>query len=411
MSTATKGTTGTATKGATGTATKDATGTATLRLPDVTLPPEAEELRTEVREFIAEERAKGVIQPQSDPWLAGLDPDFSARLGSRGWLGMTWPRRYGGHELPSLHRFVVIEELLAAAAPVGLHWVTDRQSGPALLRYGTEEQRQRMLPGMAAGKTFFCIGMSEPDSGSDLASVRTTGTRDEGAGGWRLNGTKVWTSQAHRSHYMIVLCRTSPLADGGRHDGLSQLIVELPSPGLTISPIRLLDGEHHFNQVVFDDVLVPDSMVIGQIGQGWAQVTSELAYERSGPERFLSTLPLLLELIRVADPHDRRQACAIGQLVAQLWTLRRLSLRIAGALDRGDAPDVPAAVVKDLGTTLENEIIDVTRSVAPVEPSLSSDDPLARELGRAVLHSPGFTLRGGTNEILRGIIARGLGMR
>lgn len=386
-------------------------GAATLRLPDVGLPPEAEKLRAEVRVFLAEQRAAGVIQPASDPWLAGADPAFSALLGERGWLGMTWPTRYGGHEQPSLHRFVVIEELLAAAAPVGLHWVTDRQSGPALLRYGTEEQRQRLLPGMAAGRTFFAIGMSEPDSGSDLASVRTTGRRDEAAGGWRLNGTKVWTSQARRCHYLIVLCRTAPLEDGGRHAGLSQFIVEPTLPGITINPIRLLDGEHHFNEVVFDDVLVPEEMVLGEVGQGWAQVTSELAYERSGPERFLSTLPLLLALIRVADPADRRQACAIGQLVAQLWTLRRLSLRIAGALDRGEAPDVAAAVVKDLGTTLENEIIDVARAVAPVEPSLASADPFARELARAQLHAPGFTIRGGTNEILRGIVARGLGLR
>mgnify|MGYP000459845399 CR=1 FL=1 len=386
-------------------------GAAALRLPDVSLPPEAEKLRTEVRAYIADEVAGGAICPTSDPWLAGTDPEFSARLGARGWIGMTWPRRYGGHEQPALHRFVVIEELLAAAAPVGLHWVTDRQSGPALLRYGSEEQRRRLLPDMAAGRTFFAIGMSEPDSGSDLASVRTTGRRDEPAGGWRLNGTKVWTSQAHLSHYMIVLCRTSPRDDADRHAGLSQFIVDTTLPGITISPIRLLDGEHHFNEVVLDDVLVPDDMVLGEIGQGWQQVTSELAHERSGPERFLSTLPLLLALVRVADPADRRQAVAIGGLVAQLWTLRRLSLRIAGALAGDSAPDVPAAVVKDLGTRLENEIVDVVREAAPVEPGADAADPLARELARAVLHAPGFTLRGGTNEVLRGIVARGLGLR
>lgn len=384
---------------------------AKLLLPDVALSPDADELRAEVRKFLEEQRTAGVISPTSDAWLAGADPEFSRALGERGWLGMTWPKRYGGHERPSLHRFVVVEELLAAAAPVGLHWVSDRQSGPALLRYGTEEQRARLLPDMAAGKTFFAIGMSEPDSGSDLASVRTAGRRDEAAGGWRLNGTKVWTSQAHRCHYMIVLARTAPLGDDGRHAGLSQFIVDPRLHGISINAIRLLDGEHHFNEVVFDDVLIPDNMVLGKIGYGWTQVTSELAHERSGPERFLSTLPLLLALIRVADPADRRQACAIGQLVAQLWTLRRLSLRIAGALDRGEAPDVAAALVKDLGTTFENEVIDVARAIAPVEPSLNSPDPYARELARAQLHAPGFTLRGGTNEVLRGIVARGLDLR
>lgn len=381
----------------------------TLRLPEAVLPVAAEELRGQVREFLRVEREQGSIHTQSDSWLGGFDAGFSGRLGERGWLGMTWPRRYGGHEQPSLHRFVVIEELLAAGAPVVAHWVSDRQSGPALLRYGTEEQRERLLPEMARGRCFFAIGMSEPDSGSDLASVRTTAQRDDG--GWRLNGTKVWTSQAHHCHYMIALCRTSPRDEGARHDGLSQFVVDLSAPGVTISPIRLLDGEHHFNEVVLDDVFVDDTMVLGEIGSGWAQVTSELAYERSGPERFLSTLPLLVELVRVADPDDRRQAIAIGQLVAQLATLRRLSVQIAAALDRGEAPDTAAALVKDLGTTLENEIIDVARSIAPVEPSTSAADPFARELARAVLHAPGFTLRGGTNEVLRGIVARGLGLR
>lgn len=380
-----------------------------IRLPDADLPPAAEAVRAEVREFLRSERERGSIHTTSDAWLAGFDPEFSARLGDRGWLGMTWPKRYGGHQQPALHRFVVIEELLAAGAPVVAHWVTDRQSGPALLRYGTQQQQERLLPEMARGRSYFAIGMSEPDSGSDLASVRTTARRD--GAGWRLSGTKVWTSQAHRCDYMIALCRTSPSTDGGRHDGLSQFIVDLHAPGLTVSPIRLLDGEHHFNQVVLDDVYVGDDMVLGEIGSGWSQVTSELAFERSGPERFLSTLPLLVALVRVVDPGDRRQATAVGHLVAQLWAVRRLSVQIAAALDRGETPDVAAALVKDLGTTLENEIIDVVRSVAPVEPSTTAADPLARELARAVLHAPGFTLRGGTNEVLRGIVARGLGLR
>jgi alkylation response protein AidB-like acyl-CoA dehydrogenase len=380
-----------------------------LRLPDVELPVETEQLRDEVRAFLVDELRRGAFEPQTDAWLTGFDPAFSARLGDRGWLGMTWPRRYAGHERPALHRFVVVEELLAAGAPVGAHWVSDRQSGPALLRYGTESQRMKFLPEMAAGRCFFAIGMSEPDSGSDLASIRTTARRDKG--GWVLNGTKVWTSQAHRCHYMITLCRTAPSHESDRRSGMSQFIVDLTAPGVTITPILLLDGEHHFNQVVLDDVRVSDDMVLGEVGAGWQQVTSELAYERSGPERFLSTLPLLGELLRSADAADDRQAIAVGELVAQLWTLRRLSLRIAGALDRGEAPDIAAALVKDAGTRLENEIIDVVRALAQVEPSRNSSHPLERELARGVLHAPGFTLRGGTNEVLRGIVARGLGLR
>lgn len=380
-----------------------------LRLADVELPPEAEGLRGEVRAFLERERRRGTFEPRSDAWLTGFDPAFSARLGELGWLGMTWPRRYGGHQRPALHRFVVAEELLAAGAPVAAHWISDRQSGPTLLRYGTESQRARLLPAMAAGRCFFAIGMSEPDSGSDLASVRTTARRERDA--WVLNGTKVWTSQAHRCHYMIALCRTSPREEGDRHEGLSQFVVDLSAPGVEISPIRLLNGEHHFNQVVLDDVRVADDMVLGEIGAGWRQVTSELAYERSGAERFLSTLPLLRELARVADPTDVQQTRAVGGLVAQLWAVRQLSLQIAGSLDRGETPDIAAALVKDLGTTLENEIVDVVRSQVEIEPSRDSAHALERELARAVLHAPGFTLRGGTNEVLRGIVARGMGLR
>jgi len=216
-----------------------------------TLPPRAEELRAQVREFLG----SWAFTPRCDSWLTGADPAFSRALGERGWLGMTLPERYGGHGRSPLERFVVIEELLAAGAPVGAHWIADRQTGPSILAHGTEEQKQRFLPAIARGEGFFAIGMSEPDSGSDLASVRTRAEVD-GEGGWRLNGTKVWTSGAHIAHAILLLARSAPL-ENDRHAGLSQFIVPLPSEGVTIRPILGLSGEHHFNEVVFDDVFVP----------------------------------------------------------------------------------------------------------------------------------------------------------
>ena len=371
----------------------------------------AEEVRAQVRDFLAAERDAGTFTTHVDTWLSGVDPAFSRKLGERGWLGMTWPKRYGGHERSAMERYAVTEELLAAGAPVAAHWIADRQSGPNLLRYGTEAQRQEILPRIAAGECYFVIGMSEPDSGSDLASIRTRASRDAD-GDWVVNGAKVWTSNAHFSHYGIVLVRTSPADPANRHAGLSQLLVDLSLPGITINPIRILDGGHHFNEVVFQDVVVPGDMLLGEEGAGWHQVTAELAFERSGPERFLSTYPLIAEFARRArDTGDAAQLATLGRLAARLLALRQLSLRIAAALDRGELPDIPAALVKDVGTTFEADVADEIRRVVEVTVSLESPDPLGRALAEAQLHAPVYTLRGGTNEILRGIVARGLGLR
>lgn len=378
--------------------------------PPLVLPPAAAALRREVRAFIAEELAAGAWEPRVDTWLSGWDERFSKELGRRGWLGMTIPVEYGGQGRSALDRYVVSEELLAAGAPVAAHWIADRQIAPSLVRFGTEEQRRKFLPGIAAGEIFLAIGMSEPDSGSDLASVRTKAVKADG--GWVLTGTKIWTSGAHHAHAMVVLARTSPRSDTDRHGGLSQLLVELGSPGVTVRPIPLLTGEHHFNEVVFDGVFVPDSMVLGAIGNGWHQVTSELAFERSGPERFLSTFPLLRAVLAElpADGLEGGQFRELGSIAARLWTLRRMSLAVAGALDSGAAPDLAAAVVKDVGTRFETEVIDLARRLLPLSPDRGGGT-YARRLAEAILHAPGFTLRGGTNEILRGIIAKGVGLR
>ncbi len=379
--------------------------------PAVPLPAETGKLRAEVRGFIAAELAAGRFTPRCDSWHVGWDEAFSRRLGARGWLGMTIPVAYGGQGRSALDRYVVTEELLAAGAPVAAHWIADRQTAPALLRYGTEQQKQRYLLAIARGECYVALGLSEPDAGSDLAGVRTRAARV--AGGWELTGTKVWTTGAHHAHLITVLARSGPPDGRNRHAGLSQFLVNLPDPAVRIRPIRLLSGEHHFNEVVLDCVFVPDDMVLGEPGEGWRQVTAELAYERSGPERFLSTFPLLDYLVRQLAQQGaagRTDAARLGEAVARLWTLRQMSLAVAGALARGDAPEVAAALVKDLGTRLENEIIDVARQLAQVEAD-PSEPGLPGLLAGAVMYSPGFTLRGGTNEILRGVVARALGLR
>lgn len=381
-----------------------------LQFDRVRLHEDTEVLRAEVRAFLAE-NADLFPVPNSD-FVTGHDPEFSARLGARGWIGMTWPKAYGGGERSFFERYVVTEEILAAGAPVSAHWIADRQSGPLLLRYGTEAQRQLYLPQITRGEAFFSIGMSEPDTGSDLASVRTTAIREGDE--YRINGTKIWTTDAHRNHFIICLVRTEPASDN-RHAGLSQIIVDLRNDGAEIRPIANMAGGEDFNEVRFEDVRVPADRIVGEPGNGWEQVTSELSYERSGPERFLSAFRVYVELVRACGPQPApHQAAAIGRLAAHLMTMRRMSLSVAGMLENNKDVGVEAALVKELGNNFEKALPEIARLVAPDRLATLADGSAAAfrdTFAETLLLSPSFTLRGGTREILRGVIARGLGLR
>ena len=365
-----------------------------------------EALRAEVRAFLAEALADVPAQRRAESW-AGFDAAFSRKLGQRGWIGMTWPRQYGGHERSMLQRYVVLEELLAAGAPVGLHWIADRQSGPLLLRYGSERIKRELLPRIAAGEVYFCIGMSEPDTGSDLASLRSRAAQT--ADGWVVNGTKVWTTLAHHSQYMIALLRTDPAGEK-RHAGLSQFVIDLSLPGVRVRPIRNLMGHEHFNEVVFDDVLLAHDCLVGQQGEGWQQVNAELGLERSGPERYLSSIQLMCEMLSAADKDNPAHAVAMGRLVAEYACLRQMSLGLAGLLSQGENPALLAAIVKDQGALLEQKLPEIAHELFEVQPG-TVDSALSQVLALTVQAAPSFSLRGGTREILRGIIAKGMGLR
>lgn len=363
-------------------------------------------LRTAVREFVQDWWTTHGFTPG-----LGMNsihaPEFSRELGRRGWVGMSIPREYGGAGASAVERFVVAEELLAAGAPVAAHWVAERQTAPSLLAFGTEAQKQRFLPAIARGECFFSIGLSEPDAGSDLASVRTTATKVDG--GWRLDGTKIWTSNAHNNHWFFVLCRTRPRSDD-RHAGLSQLIVDLASPGLTISPIPLLNGSHHFNEVVFDGVFVPEDMLLGTEGEGWGQINSELAHERSGPDRYMSTYQLFEQFLRTQLDHADPALLpgTVGRLTARYWMIRQMSLAIAHAIDAGEATGVKAAIVKDLGTVFEQDVVAALQGLLELDPDPRASGLFERMLAESTLISPSYTIRGGTTEVLRSVAAKGL---
>ena len=373
------------------------------------IPPEDEALRAEVRAFLADALEGLEPDERARSWM-GFDAGFSRQLAERGWLGLTLPREYGGAARGHFARFVLSEELLGAGAPVSAHWVAARQSAPLILKYGTPAQRDFYLPRICAAQAFFCIGMSEPGSGSDLASIRTRAEPD--GGGWRLNGSKIWTTNAHRSHYMIALVRTSGTVDD-RHQGLSQVIVDLSLPGVSVRPIEDLAGDAHFSEVFFDNVALPADALIGEEGAGWAQVNAELAFERSGPERLYSSIALLECWLAHCREHDADAAsrATLGAILSQMAVLRAMSLAVAGKLAAGLSPATEASLVKDLGTELEQAIPRLVGDTLGRHPDRPVPLPLLRTLAYLEQVAPTFSLRGGTREILRGIIARGLGLR
>ena len=382
------------------------------------LPTSTQAYRRDVQAFLREHQPSQPADVRARSWM-GFDPQFSRELAKRGWVGVTLPAEYGGASLDAFSRFVLVEELLCAGAPVAAHWIADRQSGPLILKYGTDAQRRHYLPKICAAEAFFCIGMSEPNAGSDLASVLTRVTRE--GSGWRLNGRKIWTTYAHHCHYMIALVRSQG-TPSDRQKGLSQFIIDLSLPGVTVRPIRDLSGDAHFSEVSFDNVFLSDDALIGQEGAGWEQVTAELAFERSGPERIYSSVVLLEHWIACLRANSggggsdggsggSAHAALIGRFVSHLSALRHMSIAVTARLVQGDSPVVEAALVKDLGTEFEQSVPALLEGVLGADPNALPDPELLRTMAYLSQIAPTFSLRGGTREILRGMIARGLGLR
>jgi alkylation response protein AidB-like acyl-CoA dehydrogenase len=366
------------------------------------LPAGAEAFRGEVRAFLDGALGDRSPRDRARTWTA-WDADFSAALSARGWVGLTIPKAHGGAGLSAFHRFVLVEELLAAGAPVAAHWIGDRQSAPLLLKFGSDAQKAEWLPKIVRSEAFFCIGMSEPGAGSDLAAVSTR-ARSDGES-WVLDGAKVWTTWGHRADTMIALVRTSGTAED-RQKGLSQFLVDLRAPGVEVRPIRLATGDSEFAEVRFERVRLGPHALVGAEGEGWAQVTAELAFERSGPERLYSSL-VLLDLWAATLGDDPAGRELLGRHLARIATLRSMSIALTARLAAGEAPVTEAALLKDLGTGEEQAIVaDIAARIG------NAPDPrLLETLAFLQMLAPAFSIRGGTREILRGMIARGLGLR
>jgi alkylation response protein AidB-like acyl-CoA dehydrogenase len=350
--------------------------------------PDQERLRHEVREFLTGDPALRDRPYREDGWIAGYDPAFSKRVGERGWIGLTWPRRWGGSERSYLDRLILTEEMLLAGAPVAAHWFGDRQIGPSLLAHGTEEQRDELLPRIARAEIGFCVGMSEPNAGSDLASLSTRAVVD--GDDFVVTGQKIWTSFASDAHYCYLVARTD--SGSAPHRGISELLVPMDAPGIRVSPIPDMVGESHFGEVFFDEVRVPRRWLIGDLNRGFYQIMEQLDYERSGIERLISNQPLWRDALALAresgaldDPVLRQEVASIE---SALRAGRGMVYKVAAILSSGRSPNHEAAVAK-----------------------VFSRAPLGGRAARALLYAPAYTIQGGTNNILRNIIAqRGLGL-
>lgn len=363
------------------------------------LPSDVEKLAARAND-VAKATTSG-MDGTEDSWLIGTSREFSLELGSLGWLGMTWPTEWGGHDRTPLERFVVFEALISAGAPIATSWFADRQVGPTLLQFGRDDQRRRWLPDIAAGRSAWCIGMSEPDAGSDVASIRTratrTGTSDDSP--WRISGSKVWTSGAAEADWCYLVARSDPNAPS--HAGLSEFVLDMSSPGIEVRRITDATGNDHFCEVILDEVVVPAENLVGTPNGSFRQVMRQMEYERGGIDRLVSNRALYLDArttLKEPTSLQRQEIASIetGYHLGRLMVLREVI---------GQAPRGWSSITKTWCTEFEQRVAGFCVSVAGPEALLWN------RVARGVCYTPAYTLMGGTTQILRNIIAeRTLGL-
>jgi alkylation response protein AidB-like acyl-CoA dehydrogenase len=364
---------------------------------DFALPPELDALAAEAAALGNEWAARRPFP--EDSWIAAHDAGLAKELAARGWIGMTWPVEHGGGGRTPLERFVVFEQLISRGAPLAAMWFADRQMGPTLLQFGSEEQRQRWLPGILAGESMWCIGMSEPDHGSDVANLRTRAVRD--GDDWVVSGQKVWTSGAHLADWIYLIARTDP--DAPPHQGLSELVVDMHTPGIEVTPIVDMTRDGHFCEVHLDEVRVPAENLVGELNGSFRQLMRQMEHERGGVDRLVSNR-MLYEAVRrspwldTSDPIVRQELAAIesGYRIGRLLVLRETV---------GQAPPSFSAATKTFCTELEQRVAGFCARVAgPYATLLDPGGDLGSRIARNVAYAPAYTIMGGTSQILRNIL-------
>jgi alkylation response protein AidB-like acyl-CoA dehydrogenase len=336
-----------------------------------------------------------------DSWIVGYDPEFTRHLAERGWVGMTWPTSEGGHGRHPLERFVVYEQLIKHGAPISAGWFADRQIGPTLIQFATPEQRKRWIPAIVAGKSNWCIGISESDSGSDVASVRTT-ARSEGTG-WVVNGSKIWTSGAAHADWCYCIARTDP--DAPKHAGLSEFVVDMQSPGIEVHPIVDMTGNEHFCEVSFCDVVVPWENQIGAINGSFRQLMKQMDHERGGIDRLVSNFALYRDLMETPGLLNRSDPL-VRQELARIETAYRIGRLLVLRETIQQSPSGFSAGTKLFGTEFEVRLANFVATQLGAHSMLGPDGVgIDHRAARAICYAPAYTIMGGTVSILRNILA------
>jgi len=386
---------------------------------DFKFTEEQERFRQEVRDFLEGEIRQGSFKPSCDAWIQGYSPEFTKKVARRGWIGLTWPEEYGGQGRSSIDRFILTEEMLRYGAPAACHWFADRQIGSSVIAFGTEEQKKELLPEILRGEAYVGLGMSEPEAGSDLASLQTRATED--GDDYIIDGQKMWTSCAKFMNYIYLVARTDPEAP--RHRGISEFIIEANLPGVTITPTIDITGSEAWGEVFYDGVRVSKKSLIGEKNRGFYQILNQLDYERAGLERLMGNYPLFDAIIQFTRETKRggkplAQDTLIRHKLAQLQIEfevgRLLTYRVALVIDEGRAPNWEAAMAKAYSTAFEQHLATTATEILGLYGQLVADSKWAPILGMAphsYLGSTGYSLQAGTSEILRNIVAlRGLGL-
>ena len=373
--------------------------------------------RKELQSWLKEELKDRPQDTDSDgEWAFGLE--MRKKLADKGWLTMAWPEEYGGQGVSHMMQVVFAEEMSYHRAP-GRDVFGTRMMAPTLMIHGTEEQKKEFLPPVSKGEVQWCQGYSEPESGSDLASLQTRAVED--GDDFIINGTKIWTSSAHRADHIMVLTRTDP--DAPKHRGISFLLCDMNTPGLTVNPIINMAGDHGFNMVTFDNVRVPKKNLVGEQNRGWYVGATLLDFERSGVDYLAGGRRVLEELTDYAKNSSQNGSLIsdnpimrnrLANLAIEVEVSRLISYNIAWMQGEGLVPNKESSMGKVVGTELQQHLSETGMQMLGLHGQLepgSKYAPLDGRIEHMHLTNVSETIQAGTSEIQRNIIAtRGLGL-